>query len=197
MASRPYPSTPLPRSVPGASDPGPLRTFLLLNVLGGIAVLGSYVHGFVAYPEVVSQMWGGVPDAWRPLYTTNMFLAAAGYFAFTSFVLVRVLRHDARVADRFGLGFFSLLYAAILIPSALWMPLTYWMVTSPGDLVWLLVRLDLALVGLGSLGVLASLFQLRPATRGPFFWLAVVGALAFCLQTAVLDAVVWPAFFPR
>jgi hypothetical protein len=26
--------------------------------------------------------------------------------------------------------------------------------------------------------------------------LAVAGSLAFCFQTAILDAVVWPAFFP-
>ena len=26
--------------------------------------------------------------------------------------------------------------------------------------------------------------------------LALAGALAFCLQTAVLDAIVWPAYFP-
>jgi hypothetical protein len=26
--------------------------------------------------------------------------------------------------------------------------------------------------------------------------LAVIGLLPFCLQTAVLDASVWPAFFP-
>jgi hypothetical protein len=61
--------------------------------------------------------------------------------------------------------------------------------------MWAAVRVDLAFVGLGALGLLVSLLTLdSPVPRGRT--LAVIGLLPFCLQTAVLDASVWPAFFP-
>ena len=62
------------------------RTMASINVLGGIAVLGSYAYCLMAYPAQVGDFWGGVPDGLRSLYTVNMFLAAAGYFAFTFFL---------------------------------------------------------------------------------------------------------------
>jgi hypothetical protein len=53
-----------------------------------------------------------------------MLLAAAGYFAFTYFVLFRLDPTITRVLGRFPFDLFNVLYAVILIPSALWMPLT-------------------------------------------------------------------------
>jgi hypothetical protein len=50
-------------------------------------------------------------------------------------------------------------------------------------------------VGIGSLGLLAGLVAVRPSPPSLAHKLAVVGSLAFCFQTAVLDAAVWPAFF--
>ena len=44
--------------------------FITLIVVGGIAVLGSYVWG-VGAPGVGAALWGGVPESLRPLYTTG------------------------------------------------------------------------------------------------------------------------------
>ncbi len=69
------------------------------------------------------------------------------------------------------------------------------MIGQPSPIAWLTVRTDLAVVAFGSLGLLASLLALpSDAPRGRT--LAVIGLIPFCLQTAVLDAIVWPAFFP-
>ena len=46
------------------------------------------------------------------------------------------------------------------------------------------------------LGLLAGLVAVRPASPSLAHKLAVVGSLPFCFQTAVLDATVWPAYFP-
>jgi hypothetical protein len=167
-----------------------------LNVLGGLAVLGSYADG-LARPGASAALWGGVPEGLRPIYTVSMLLAAAGYFPMTAAVLFGIDATRARVAQRFGYGLFVILYASILIPSALWMPLTFEMVAAPSPLLWAAIRGCLALVGLGSLGVLAALALVRPGPSPALRALALAGAAAFCLQTAVLDALVWPAFFPR
>lgn len=173
--------------------PSPRVTIVCINVIGGVAVLGSYAYCMLSYPAQVGDFWGGVPDALRPVYTVNMFLAAAGYFAFTFFLLFRLA--TAAADGGFGLRTFNVLYLLILVPSALWMPLTFAMLESPSDGLWWSIRLVLAIVGFGSLGLLAGLLSVRSHSRSPAFGLAVAGAVAFCFQTAVLDALVWPAFF--
>lgn len=167
-----------------------------INVLGGLAVLGSYAWGFVAHPETVGALWGGVPEGLRPVYTANMFLAAGGYFLFTHFVLLRLAPDSTRVGARFGYGVFPLLYLLVLVPSALWMPLTFLLIEAPSAALWWLVRLDLALVGVGSVGLLAALLSLRAPASARGRVAAVAGLIPFIVQTAVLDALVWPAYFP-
>ena len=171
------------------------RTLVWLNVVGGIAVLGSYAYCFVSYPAQMGDFWGGVPGSLRPVYTVNMFLAAAGYFPFTYFVLFRL---DFATAARrgFGSATWNVLYASVLLPSALWMPLTFSLLEAPSDALWWAIRGVLAVVGLGSLGLLAGLVAVRPSPPSLAHRLAVLGSLPFCFQTAVLDAVVWPVYFP-
>jgi hypothetical protein len=168
---------------------------LAINLLGGAAVLGSYAWGIRTHANADQLLWGGVPLVIRPFYTAGMFLAAAGYFAFTYFLLLRLPPDDTRVGRRFGFDLFNALYAGILIPSALWMPLTFVAIESSGAAIASFVRLVLALVAAASLGLLAALLMVEPKTPRWAQRLAVVGAAAFCLQTAVLDAVVWSAFF--
>ena len=176
----------------------PLQRYLVwLNVIGGLAVLGSYAHGFVVHASTVGAVWGGVPQALRPLYTSSMLGAAAGWFAFTYFVLFRVDPREARISERVGYAGFLWLYALILLPSALWMPLTFTMLEAPGAALWWVIRLVLAAVGVGSLGLLLAIRSVKPARGTIARRIALAGALAFVFQTAVLDAIVWPAFFPR
>ncbi|MDH3212766.1 MAG: hypothetical protein OEM05_09805 [Myxococcales bacterium] len=166
-----------------------------INLFGGTAVLASYAYCLVAYSAQTGDFWGGVPDRLRSVYTVNMCLAAAGYFAFTYFLMYR-LKPTTSGGSCFGFGTFNALYALILLPSALWMPLTFAMLESPSDGLWWAIRLTLAAVGIGSLGLLAGLVAVRPSPPSLAHKLAVVGSLAFCFQTAFLDALVWPAFFP-
>jgi hypothetical protein len=173
------------------------RSLLWLNVIGGVAVLASYVHGVASNPLTRGDLWGGLPEALRPFYTVNMFLAAAGYFAFSSFVFRRLDPARTRVAGGFGYGVFHVLYALILVPSALWLPLTFQMLEAPSAWLWAVIRIDLALVGIGSLGLLAAIASATPHAAPGARRLALIGAFFFCLQTALLDALVWPAWFPH
>ncbi len=169
--------------------------FVALNVLGGLAVLGSYWWGLSGYPELAEALWGGVPPWLRPVYTVTMVAAALGYFPFTGYFLLRYRAGDDETREGAGPGFVLLLYGLILVPSALWLPLTLGYLHSPGLGLWWLIRLDLLAVGVGAVGLLVTLVQARPHRIGPWYVLAIVGLLVFCLQTAVLDALVWPALF--
>ena len=175
---------------------GEQRVLLGINLVGGVAVLGSYAWGALAQPAAMGALWGGVPEAARGLYVVNMFVAAFGYFLFTPYILFRLLPAAAELAGRSSFFVLAALYIAILLPSALWLPLTAWMVESPSTLLWWLVKADLALVALGSGGLLAMLCLQEAEKRARGHALAVLGLLAFCLQTVVLDAIVWPLYFP-
>jgi hypothetical protein len=172
------------------------RSLLWLNAIGGAAVLGSYAHGLATHPLTRSELWGGVPDGLRPFYTVSMLAATAGYFAFGHFVCFRLDPRTTRVLGRFGFGAFHLLYALVLVPSALWLPLTLAMLEAPSGALWAAIRVTLGLVGLGSVGLVAAVASAAPARAPVARAIAVAGALAFSLQTAVLDALVWPAYFP-
>lgn len=168
---------------------------LFINLFGGAGVIGSYIWGFLTHPNAGQVLWGGVPQSIRPFYTAGMFLAAAGYFAFTYFILFRLNPGETQVLNRFPFGLFNFLYAAILIPSALWMPLTLFALKGPSlGFTWA-VRIVLELVGLASVGLLFALLKIEPRLPRWAYRLAVAGSEGFCLQTAVLDAIVWVAFF--
>jgi hypothetical protein len=168
---------------------------LLINMIGGAAVLGSYALDILNHPNAGQVLWGGVPESIHPFYTANMLLAAMGYFAFIYFILFRLSPVKTRVAGRFGFGLFTALFAGILIPSALWMPLTFLAVErSSLALVWA-VRIVLWLVGLASLGLFFAILKVEPRQPSWAQRIALVGSIAFCIQTTFLDAIVWVIFF--
>lgn len=171
------------------------RRFVVLNLAGGALVLASYAWGALGGGSVMSALWGGVPESIRPLYVANMCLAAAGYFAFAPYVAFRIDPARRDLLGGAGYGIFEVWMLLVLLPSAAWLPLTAAMVSAPSAPLWWLVRIDLFLVAIGSLGLLASLATLPPP-RARGHLAALIGTLPFCLQTVVLDALVWPAYFP-
>jgi hypothetical protein len=171
------------------------RTLVWLNAVGGTGVLVSYAWSLLAYSGSAGDFWGGVPAALQSVYTFTMLLAVVGYFAFTRFVF-RLRPARVRIADRFDYRIFQWIYALILFPSALWMPLTFAMIQDPGAGLWFAIRATLFLVGLGSLLLVSALLRLEPRTPRVAYRLALAGSVAFAFQTAFLDALVWPAYFP-
>jgi hypothetical protein len=167
---------------------------VFINLLGGIAVLGSYYYGLVYLPSAVEILWGGVPQGIRPVYTVSMFLAAAGYIVLTGYVLFGIQPESARLLNRFGYPIFYLIYLLILIPSALWLPLTYLAATQSSPVFLWVVRLVLALVGLAALALLLSVVNLKSLRSAGFHRAAIVGGVFFCIQTVLLDAIIWSAF---
>jgi hypothetical protein len=172
------------------------KSLALLNVVGGVLVLASYWLAFGGTPELRAGLWGGVPEGLRPLYTVNMLLAAAGYFPFTWLLVFRTRPEEGLPGGR-PYRLLHGLYALVLLPSALWLPLTARMLTTPSGSLWAAIRVDLALVGIGASGLLVVLLALARRRRDALGWVAFAGSVPFWLQTAVLDALVWPAYFPR
>lgn len=177
------------------------KVMAALNVVGGPLVLLSYWWGATAWPaESVGRLWGGVPESVQPAYTSWMFVAAAGYLAYASFLFFRVDAARAEVVGPHGVavgfGWFNVLLALVLFPSAIWMPLSLHYIEAPGPATWALVVAGLWATGLASLAMIASLARLEPKEPSGHWKAALVGSIAFAGQTFVLDACVWPALFP-
>jgi hypothetical protein len=169
---------------------------LLINLLAGGSVIASYIQGLLAHPGKSTVLWGNVPLGLLPFYTISMATAAVGYLIFTSYLIFFVNPDNSKIFVRFPFRLFNWLYAMILVLSALWMPLTFVMLDKPSALLWITIRLILTGVGIGSIGFLAAVFTLKPT--GPV-WVhraALFGCVLFAFQTAILDAMVWPAYFP-
>jgi hypothetical protein len=169
------------------------KILLGINVLGGTAVLGSYAWELLAHPGTGNLLWGNVPAGAIPFYVASMLLAAIGYILFTVYLLFILNPDKVKINIRAGFGGFHTLYLLILIPSALWMPLTYAMIAAPSNLIWFGIRLALMLVGLGGLGMLSALLSIQPRSR--LLLAAFIGCIFFCIQTVLLDALAWPNFF--
>ena len=170
------------------------KTWLAINAVGGAAVLGSYVHGIVTHPETRNALWGTIPAELQAVYGLTMWLAAGGYFFFSYYFVVRTDAEQVRFG-RFGFGLINALYALIMVTSALWMPLTFAYLENPSPGAWLLVRADLLLVAVGTIGLTLALFTMKPRAEGLAAVLALLGLLLFAVQTAFLDPIVWPQFF--
>jgi len=164
---------------------------LVINILGGAAVILSYIYGLKGQGGGANVLWGGVPESIRPVYTVSMILSALGYFAFMYFLLFRLEPAESNISY---VVFFAI-FLVILVASAFWMPLTNMYVDNPGSGLWIEIRSVLALVGLGAIALVWALLSLHLDTRGVAYWLAVAGAGYFAFHTAVLDAIVWAALF--
>mgnify|MGYP001029594577 CR=1 FL=1 len=168
---------------------------LAINVVGGVAVIGSYVLGLQGQPGGMNALWGGVPENIRPLYGISMLISAAGYLAVVYFLLFRLAPDSVNFGGRFGFGLFYVIVIGILLPSAFWMPLTNVYVAGASAGVWIAIRTVLALVGLASIALVWALASLHAQQGGTAYWLAVFGSGYFAFHTAVLDAIIWAALF--
>ena len=168
---------------------------LVINVIGGAAVIGGYMQGLLTHTEGANALWGGISGSVRPLYGISMIAAALGYFAFLYFIMLRLIPSEVRIAGRFGFRLFYLIFVGILVPSAFWMPLTYAMINNPGNGLWVGICTVLTLVGLASCALVWTLLTLQHKKPTKSYRLAVIGSGYFCFHTAVLDMLLWPVLF--
>lgn len=167
------------------------KLFLAISIIGGIAVIISYIWGFKSGISL-DNFWGGVPENLRSLYTVSMLISAAGFFVFFLYILSNLGGQNTFVpANIFGDKAFHILFALILVFSTVWMPLVAVMISNPTTLVWIGIRAGLAIVGLASLGVLVLLLSLNPRPSDAFYISAIIGISWFTIHTGILDAIIW------
>ena len=158
----------------------------------GAAVPTSYLAAARIWPEHVPSLWGMLPQAWRFPYTVSMVAAAVGYLVFSYYLASAAVAYVARGSEKAWAKRVCVGQLAVLIPSALWMPLTLFALSA--GKAWLaIIQIVLALVALGTIYLASLIWRSghRPALRR----IALLGVAAFAWQTVALDACLWPQYF--
>lgn len=159
-----------------------LTRLWLVNVIGGIGVLGSYAWGAVTQPDP-GRLWGSIPLEMQGPYSAFMPLAAVGYLVVMAWSHGRAKR--GQLDSTLMVAMISM-----LVSSTLWMPASFLALENAALLP--VVQVVLGITAVASLVILQRIWRAHgSALRRP----ALLGALAFCWQTVFLDAVVWPRFF--
>jgi hypothetical protein len=126
-----------------------------------------------------------------------MLISTVSYFAFFAYIMKGLGEGTFNSSVWLGGSLFLLLFALILGASALWMPLTNLMITNPSTIVWISIRVVLAVVSLTSLAVFVALLMMNPRPTDLLYYSALIGMLAFTIHTGVLDAILWPYLWSR
>jgi len=168
---------------------------LIINIIGGIAVIGSYIYGFNAQSGGANVLWGGVPSSVRMVISISLIIATFAYLAFLYFILFQLTPSEVKIAGRFNYSLFYAIFIGILLPSAFWMPLTNLYATNMSTGVWIAIRAVLILVGLSAIALAWALLSLQTREPAVAYWAAVAGSVYFAFHAGVLDAIIWAAFF--
>ena len=104
---------------------------IIINVIGGAAVLGSYVLDIRGRKGSADRLWGEMPQKARPVYYISMLLSAVGYFFILYFLLFVVAPDSVVIAGSLGYWIFYIIFIGMLGFSAFRMPLTNKMALVP------------------------------------------------------------------
>ena len=165
----------------------------LVNLVGGIAVLGSYVVGLYLYPDFRNALWGGVTGSWKTIFTVSMFFAAAGYLVFCYSMTIS---DAANKSSFFGGHTFSILAAFFLISASVWMPATLKYLASDDNLWWILSVISLWITAASLILLTASFGLSKYEGIGELqFSLTLAGIIWITIHCLVFDAIIWVAKF--
>ena len=168
--------------------------FFLVNLVGGVAVLGSYCAGLYLYPEHRTALWGGVAGNWKTLFTTSMFFAAAGYLVFC---YTMTISDGANESSFLGKYTFIILAAAFLFSASVWMPATLQYLDTKNEIWWIASVTSLWITA-ASLTCLGLAFNATEFPHVNLFQNSVtlIGIIWITCHCLVFDAIIWAAKFP-
>ena len=170
---------------------------ILINIIFGSLVLFSYYNGLSKYPGLSKQLWGGVPELLRPYIVYSMFIAALGYFFFTYNFLANVDLSSIKFLNRFSSWSLHIVYLLILIPSSLWINLTFKYMKSGLPLDWIYVLCVLYCVGLASIILFLFVIDSGDSKKSLIYLLSTLGVSFFVFHTLFLDGILWTIFFNK
>ena len=172
-------------------------SLFLINLIFGSLVLYSYYSGLKQEPQLSLKLWGGVPEILHKFIISFMFISAVGYFIFTYNFLFKVDPSEVLFLNRFSYWSLHIIYLLILIPSALWINLTFNYMKSGNQLDWILVVSVLYCVALASIALFLFIVDTKKFSGDYLYLFSILGGSCFVFHTLFLDGLIWTVFFHK
>lgn len=172
--------------------------FALVNIVGGVVVLGGYIWCLGSFPEHREALWGGVHGNLRSIFTLSMFPAAAGYL---TFCYVTIFQREAMTFGKdavVGANTIVVLAIVFLASAALWMPSSIAYIRS-GEGVWWAVCVAslwvtaLSLLIMTGATIILPMDDISEISKSA----SVVGLAYITMHCLILDAIVWVMLFNK
>jgi len=170
---------------------------IFINIIFGSLVLLSYYKGVNREPELSLKLWGGVPKVLQPYIVASMFISALGYFFFTANFLLNVNSEEVKFLGKFNYWSLCVVYLFILIPSALWIELSFSYMKSGDVNTWYYAIFTLYCVAIFSVILLLFTVDTYVDNNSKLYLLSVLGASLFTFHTLFLDGLIWTFFFHK
>ena len=170
------------------------QMFVLINLIGGVAVLGSYFLGLLYFADLREGLWGGVSGNLRIVFTLSMVGAAVGYLAFCYLMVFGGF--GTSINGSYLQWAIPSLVAIFLISAATWMPATSVYLNTSNSFWWMLSVIVLWTTALPLLILTASLlFHSPESLENSVKYISVVGLGWITFHCLVLDACIWVVLF--
>ena len=172
---------------------GQTTIFLVVNIIGGILVLGSYLICFIQFPEERTKLWGEVPKKTQQRIVPFMLLAAAGYLI-TSWWFWQVIEPNSlNLPGGFTYVGIIAFFALLLALSTAWMPVSVLAIKKRSNL-WKNITICILLgVSIASCFILflvcTATVEKNDISLGQV--LAIIGWSFLCIQTVFWDGILW------
>tara|TARA_B100000945_G_scaffold319137_1_gene325681 strand:- start:2372 stop:2902 length:531 start_codon:yes stop_codon:yes gene_type:complete len=174
----------------------PKNTFLLINICGGILVVGGYAIGLSLYPEYNEALWGGVQGTLRNLFMISMIPAALGYLTFCYIVIFKDSIEILSNKGFLGKNTVAILITLFLLSAACWMPTLIAYIHTQNTNWWLLSVLSLWITAISIL-ILTRTIASTPTTKlsNASKTISVIGLAYITFHCLFVDAIVWVYMF--
>ena len=126
-----------------------------------------------------------------------MFISGIGYFFFTYNFLMNVDPQNVMFLNRFSYWSLHIIYLLVLIPSMLWIDLTYKYIKSGSAFDWYVVVIILFCVAVASIILFLFTIDTKFDNKNFIYLASVFGVSFFVFHTLFLDGLIWTVFFHK
>jgi hypothetical protein len=170
--------------------------FLLVNIIGGILVLGGYIFALMSHPTTRNELWGGVPENLRLWITAFMFVSAFGYCYAMYYLIFDEGLELSFFWGKFDYRIIMILLIVFLLSAASWIHTAFTYIDTGSKNSWNFVQLELWLTGISVFLIMLGLATATGVKSTIFHFYSVIGLIAISFHCLVLDAFLWINKFP-
>ena len=171
-------------------------TFLIVNLVGGSAVLGGYLICLYMFPDQRETLWGAVQGGWRSVFAVSMLIAAAGYLAFLYVILFK--SNPVEFSSRFldTKHAISIICMIFLISAATWMPATIAYLKTSNSIWWIISVTSLWVTAISLFATTVVVISSPLAIPAMFYRILAISGISYItFHCLVLDAIIWVSRF--